>query len=269
MSKLFVDRFIGCYPTIDIEEIKALEFKIPARIRYVSKTKEFHIKCFDVISYLKFGDECQADFKVKENVFLSQQLFKIDKNLVSDDSRERDLPHEMIRGIEKGEDLYDDEHINICFFQKFYYFTPRIVKQIVKSAHLNRLKRIPSAWVSLTPYTYEKHGGRPFGSVNKIPDEERENLLENLERYDAIVNKIASSDVSLEKFVYMHKQLAKLGRELPPFLQKSFMRSETGLFWYWCSLRYKYCKKHNLPSLISLDDIVKNQEKYGFPWVPC
>lgn len=263
MSKLFVDRYLECYPTLDIEKIKELEFRFPTKIRYVSKTHEFHIKCFDMFGYLKYGDEVQADFKVDEQAFLGQQLFKIDKKSISFDERERDLPHTMIRDIEKG-DLYDDEYLNICFFQKFYYFSPQIVRQIIKLAHLNRLHRVPSAWMTLTQYTYEKHGGRKPGSRNRISEEDREILLDNLSRYDAIVKKYAESDVSLDKFIYMHQQLAKLSNDdLPDKLQRKFMKTKTGLYWYWRSLRYIYAEEKDENTL---KEIIENQKKYDFPF---
>ena len=241
MSKLFGKRYLEMHQDIDVEELKKAEFEIPVRIRYVKGKKKFHIKCLDVPVYLYNRAVEQADFMIDEEFLLSRRFFCIDKGF-GDDAIFDSLTHyAYIQETEIGNaEIYDDEYYNICFFQLFYYFTPTIVREIVKAAHLNRLGRKPTAWIELTRYTYEKHGGRPAGSGNQLSPEEHERILDNLSRWDGICQKYISKGIE-DRFVECLFEFGKLPlEELPSCLRRPFLKNKYHIRWYYYALRFNY-----------------------------
>ena len=269
MSKLYTRAFMWA-KNLDKDEVREAELSIPVKVRHLRKTKEYHFQCLDILSWLMSEphEMERFDFKVKEEDI--NRFFRIDVFLKDVKVEETDYKYVKKLELEGLEDFYDDQYMNLCFIQQFYYLSKDILKEIKRRAHVWALGKAKSPWYSLTAIPINKHGGRPIGgggfSECSLKRSDKELMLENLKRYDEIIKKYAKSDVSIEKFVYMHKELAKLGNLLPEWLQKPFMKKEEGIRWYWHAIRYEYKKANGLTLEPSAEEIRKYQRRYGFPF---
>lgn len=269
MSKLYAKAFIWA-KSLEKSEIREAEQAIPAKVRYLRKTKEFHFQCLDALTWLMSDPREQEiiNFKIKEEYI--SRFFRFDvflKETVIEETDYREVKKQEMTGID---DFYDDQYVSLCFLQNFYYLSKDIVKEIKRRAHVWALGKTKSPWYSLSMIPLNKHGGRPFKGMDfshcYLTKEDRERLLDNLDRYDSIIKKCAASDVSLERFVYMHKEFAKLGNLLPEWMKRPFMKREEGLKWYWHAVRYSYKKANGLILEPSAEEIRKYQKRYGFPF---
>ena len=268
MSKLFANSFMWM-KGLDKDLVREAELSIPVKIRYLRFTKEYHFQGLDILTWLQTAETEVADFKIKEteiSQFLKMDLFYNDVSVEETDYRT--LQRAETVGLE---DFYDDVYLNLCFIQRFYYLSKAILKEAKRQAHIWALGRAKSPWFMLTAIPVNKHGGRPIGGGGfgdcYLKREEQEILLDNLERYDSIIGKYAKTETSLLKFIYMHKELAKLGNKLPEWMQKPFMKREEGLTWYWHAVRYAYKKANGLELKPTAEEIKAYQKKYGFPFV--
>lgn len=272
MSKLYAKSYMWT-KGIDKDDVREFELSFPVKVRYLKKTKEYHFQCLDVIQWLISGQRAKetCDFRIKEEII--SRFFSVDKLIL--EKRIEEIDYKAVKAMEIGDldDFYDDQYLNLCFIQYHYYLSKEILKDIKRRAHIWALGRVESPWFALTAIPINKHGGRPIGGGGfgdpYISLEEQARLLENLEMYDKIISKYIKSDVSLLKFIDMHKQLSKLGNRLPEWMQKPFMKREEGLTWYWHALRYNYKKENGLELKPTEDEIRQMQLKYGFPWTPC
>ena len=128
MSKIYARSYL-LTNQLDKDELRMSIKNIPARVRYLTKTKEYSFKCFDVTSYFRYGDIDTITFKIKEE-FISR-FFRLDSVLEAEavqDFSYRELKKMETDGID---DIYDDVYQNICFIQFYYYFTKEILKKKV------------------------------------------------------------------------------------------------------------------------------------------
>lgn len=268
MSKLFAKSYMWTKGA-DKNEIREV-LSSPVKVRYLTKTKEFHFVCVDFITLLvsNLKEQEQYSFKVKEEDI--SRFFKIDS--MYEDAKMEEIDYKTLKNLEIGdlEDFYDDMYINLCFVQFYYYLSKDILKGIKRQAHIWKLGRTKTPWCTLTMIPVNRAGGRPVGGGKfgncYLKREEKDALLDNLARYDEIVSHYAASEVSLDKFTYMHKELAKLGNLLPEWMQKPFMKREEGITWYWHAIRYAYKKQHGLELNPTAEEIKKYQKKYQFPF---
>lgn len=268
MSKFFARTYMWSQG-IDKYQFREVMNRIQPKVKYLATTKEFHFSCLDVSYYLRRGTITKLSFKISEKDI--SRFFKMDN--IYKGTPESDMPYKMIKEqeLEGLEDFYDDVYFGICFLQQYYFLSKKILKMVKRQNHIYRLHRADTPWYELSLIPINRNGGRKAGlgfNNPRLNREEKETLLDNLSRYDQIVEHYAASDVSLLKFIKMHKDLSKLGNLLPEKLQKSFMRSEEGLTWYWHSIRYNYEVKHGLETNPGLQEILEQQVKYNFPFEP-
>jgi hypothetical protein len=99
-----------------------------------------------------------------------------------------------------SEDVYED----VCLLQYKYRLEPGILNAVKKAAHVRKLGRSSSAWLTLQPRILK--GGRPKGSYRTGVDNER---LEYLYKdYDKIVESIVKRDSFID-FCDLERELNK------------------------------------------------------------
>lgn len=101
-------------------------------------------------------------------------------------------------GLNIDGEVFED----VCLLQYKYRLEPGIINNVKKAAHVRRLGRTTTAWITLQPRILK--GGRPRGSYKT--DNERLNYLYS--DYDKIVEKIVKRD-SFYDFMNLERELNK------------------------------------------------------------
>ncbi len=147
---------------------------------------------FDAFEYMiKFDKE-----NGREKIYRSNDVtdFYVVKKNVDVAEEYRELQFKV------SEDVYED----VCLLQYKYRLEPGILGAIKKAAHVRKLGRTKSAWLTLQPRILK--GGRPRGGCSADADNERlEYLYSN---YDSIVKSIVCRD-SFVDFCDLERELNK------------------------------------------------------------
>ena len=272
MSKLYANAYLK-KAEIELNWLREQSQKFPPEIRYVKRSQSYKIRCLD---FYKFFKSDQTVLELAEQTVQEKDLFfmfSVDAKFGEEEKKDLSSDLTFIKDIEyKATDLGINEYTNICFVQRFYALTPYVLKLVRRKHHVYLLHKTDTAWTPINLIPYGKHGGRPVGSKTKLSEEEHERLIDNLARYDSIVNHYVSKGIE-DRFVDYLLDLSHLPEEeLPDLLKMPFIKNRNGRKWYFYALRYAYKRQNGVPKEKinpNEEQLLKMSQKYEFPFEPC